>query len=260
MSRDERRFERSARSRRPPANAPRRAVAQRNCRGCAAPVHFITSPDGKPQICDLDQIKVVTPSGEVVTGYRSHWASCPSPPERRAPGAPSIPTAPVAAARKAGVPWQAAATSPLPSTDGQLELRSPAEPSKLLEEQIRVLAGRTISGWYRESVRRALLEAAQDSGHVIRVAVPAVDRYADSTTRAEERRREALEHVAELRQLTAPVTVVDGERHLSVFVTVGEERGESGHDRSAVLALRLMLRPEIVRAYLSPPREPGADG
>lgn len=71
-----------------------------SCRGCGAPIIWISTPAGKSMPCDPEQIaywkkpggtqKIVTPDGEVVSaelsgdlneatgvGYISHFATCP---------------------------------------------------------------------------------------------------------------------------------------------------------------------------------------
>lgn len=89
-------------------------MAQPTCRGCGAPVVWITSPKGRPMICDarvrsewilltsladdvekktLPRIALTTSSGQVVAGYivgegdsraratlgrESHFGSCPN--------------------------------------------------------------------------------------------------------------------------------------------------------------------------------------
>lgn len=71
------------------------------CRGCGAPIVWITTPGGKSMPCDAEQVlylarkgakgKIVTPNGEVLSadvgvapetatgaGYVSHFATCPA--------------------------------------------------------------------------------------------------------------------------------------------------------------------------------------
>ena len=71
---------------------------QYRCRGCEAPIVWMTTPKGKKVPCDAYPVSytvggkdpVVTPSGEIVRatirpeqpgvtrrGYRPHWATCP---------------------------------------------------------------------------------------------------------------------------------------------------------------------------------------
>ena len=62
------------------------------CRGCGAPIVWISTPGGKSMPCNADQVlyraragapgKIVTPNGEVLScatgvGYIPHFATCP---------------------------------------------------------------------------------------------------------------------------------------------------------------------------------------
>lgn len=48
------------------------------CRGCRAPIQFITTPTGRSMPCGIRRVSVVTADGEVVQGFTPHWAECPA--------------------------------------------------------------------------------------------------------------------------------------------------------------------------------------
>ena len=39
---------------------------------------WIKTTTGKAMPCDLNKVTIVTESGETVTGYTPHWATCPA--------------------------------------------------------------------------------------------------------------------------------------------------------------------------------------
>ena len=48
------------------------------CKGCGAEIVWIKTTAGKAMPCDLNKMTIVTESGETVTGYIPHWATCPA--------------------------------------------------------------------------------------------------------------------------------------------------------------------------------------
>jgi len=50
------------------------------CRGCGRPIVFLppSRPGGKPHPADPELLRIVTDEGQVVTGRRSHFATCPN--------------------------------------------------------------------------------------------------------------------------------------------------------------------------------------
>ncbi len=54
------------------------------CRSCNAPMFWIKSATtGKNIPCDVEVIRVVTEAGDVVSGYASHFSSCPNAAQHR---------------------------------------------------------------------------------------------------------------------------------------------------------------------------------
>ena len=47
------------------------------CKGCKAEIGFIKTKQGKKMPVDPKKVTVVTKGGSVVTGYISHFATCP---------------------------------------------------------------------------------------------------------------------------------------------------------------------------------------
>lgn len=48
------------------------------CKGCGAPVYWITTQAGKGMIVDRKAAVVVAVTGIVYRGYPPHWATCPN--------------------------------------------------------------------------------------------------------------------------------------------------------------------------------------
>lgn len=50
---------------------------EKYCRRCGKPIHFVRKPDGKYHVCETRKLTVVLPTGQVVSGWESHFAHCP---------------------------------------------------------------------------------------------------------------------------------------------------------------------------------------
>lgn len=48
------------------------------CKSCNREIVWIKMKSGKAMPCDPDKVVVVTEDGETVTGYTSHFATCPN--------------------------------------------------------------------------------------------------------------------------------------------------------------------------------------
>lgn len=55
------------------------------CSSCGAPIVWIRTAAAKAMPCDPAQLSVVTDAGNVVRGRVSHFATCPSAAQHRAP-------------------------------------------------------------------------------------------------------------------------------------------------------------------------------
>jgi len=47
------------------------------CKGCQAPVKWITTTKGKNMIVDPKLVTIVTKGGSTYQGFIPHWATCP---------------------------------------------------------------------------------------------------------------------------------------------------------------------------------------
>lgn len=47
------------------------------CKGCGADIIWVKTKNGKSMPCDAKKQIIVTETGEVVSGYTSHFATCP---------------------------------------------------------------------------------------------------------------------------------------------------------------------------------------
>ena len=52
-------------------------MEQSKCKGCQADIVWIKTTNGKNMPCDPKKVVIVTENGETVSGYISHWATCP---------------------------------------------------------------------------------------------------------------------------------------------------------------------------------------
>lgn len=48
------------------------------CKGCGAEVQWIKTPSGKAMPLNIQKQTVVTLEGQVVSGFTSHFATCPN--------------------------------------------------------------------------------------------------------------------------------------------------------------------------------------
>ncbi len=56
------------------------------CKTCKQNIHFIRSKvTGKPNPCNLKKYTIITAEGNVVTGWESHFATCPQADQHRKP-------------------------------------------------------------------------------------------------------------------------------------------------------------------------------
>ena len=53
------------------------SITEARCRGCDAEIQWITTVRGGKAPCDVKKITVVTPSGQYMVGFTSHFATCP---------------------------------------------------------------------------------------------------------------------------------------------------------------------------------------
>lgn len=47
------------------------------CKGCGAEIIWLKTKNDKAMPCDEKKQTIITESGETVTGYIPHWATCP---------------------------------------------------------------------------------------------------------------------------------------------------------------------------------------
>ena len=53
------------------------------CKSCNKEIIWIKMKSGKAMPCDMDKVIVVTEDGDTVTGYISHFATCPNANQHR---------------------------------------------------------------------------------------------------------------------------------------------------------------------------------
>lgn len=59
-------------------------MAETACTSCGATIDFIRAKaSGRPIPVDAKPLKVVTRDGEVIDGWVSHWATCPTADQHR---------------------------------------------------------------------------------------------------------------------------------------------------------------------------------
>ena len=47
------------------------------CKGCGANIQWVKTAKGKIMPCNLAKVVIVTKDGKVVSGFTSHFATCP---------------------------------------------------------------------------------------------------------------------------------------------------------------------------------------
>lgn len=217
-----------------------RAAPDKQCGGCGRDVHFLRHPEsGKAQVADVDEIVIIERgTGRVVTGYRSHWATCISPPKREVhakAAAPSKPTPP---------PWRKPASVPL----GGEQLALGEDPAAA---RTAALINSCVQAWYSPGVKAAIVEAVAAPGFEIEVPVAGLDSYADSTTGQRERRAASLAAAADLLRVRARVDSGPNADEPHLFIRVAEVRGQvdRAHRGEGVVAVRMRLNPRLLEAH-----------
>lgn len=47
------------------------------CKSCGEPIHFVETRKGRLMPCNQKKVTVITVTGDVVSGWEAHWATCP---------------------------------------------------------------------------------------------------------------------------------------------------------------------------------------